>query len=97
VVFTDCPESAKLGMPAADAAVDRLVEHCRSVPGKFAHFSAVFLPNGRIQFDAPDGGVDADTTVPLCVLKHEPTHKLTLSRACRVEVRLVEHFLRLMQ
>jgi hypothetical protein len=75
------PANAKL----AETTMNRLVEGCSSVPGGRVQLIATLQPNGQIELAAPEG---QPQTVPLCVLKHALTHKVTLQKACQLEVTL---------
>jgi hypothetical protein len=87
IVANDCGRVAKGNAKLAEDAMNKLVEGCTSVPGGSAQFSATLEPGGRIEIDQKDGAADV---VPICVLKHELRHKVPLTHACRLDVRLDE-------
>ena len=82
------PANARL----AETTMRQLVEGCSSVPGGRAELVATLQPNGQIQLAAAEG---QPQTVPLCVLKHALTHKVTLQKACELDVILEQAGVRL--
>ncbi len=77
-----------LGQPnahLAERAMVDLVEGCKSVPGGTARFEATLEPNGRIVISGSPGQPDV---VPICVVKHALVHKASLTKPCRLEVRM---------
>lgn len=89
VVLERCPDAKRMSARAAQTAIRRLVEPCSTVPGGAAHFSATLLPGGRIELASPEGD-PAEGMVPTCALTHQLQHKLKLSKACKLDVRLEE-------
>jgi hypothetical protein len=92
VVANDCGRVAKANAKLAEDAMSKLVEGCTSVPGGGARFTATLEPGGRIEIAQSSGAADV---VPICVLKHELRHKVALTHACTLEVRLDESALAL--
>lgn len=89
IVFTDCPDSRHLGAGRAEAAINKLVGGCTSVPGGSARFMATLEPGGAIEIAAPGGSTD-EGVVPICVLKSRLRHHLWVRRPCRMEVQIEE-------
>jgi hypothetical protein len=87
VVANECAAVNKAFAKPAEAAMSKLTEDCARIPGGSMRFTANLLPGGRIELLAADGGPEV---VPICVLKHELTHKVPLTKACRLDVRLDE-------
>ena len=87
VLANECATFGKANAKLAEDAMSRLVEGCTSIPGGSTRFVATLQPGGRIEI-APVEGQPA--TVPICVLKHELKHKVTLQKACKLEVKLEE-------
>jgi hypothetical protein len=71
--------------------MDNLVDGCSSVPGGSVRFSATLLPTGRIEIKPGKGQPDL---LPLCVLKHDLTHRVALAKACVLDIRLEEKSMR---
>ena len=90
VVFKDCPDAATLSPKAAEAAVKRFVDSCRKVPTGAAHFQVTLLPGGRVEFASPEGDTEGGL-VPTCVVNRQPSHRLALQKACKLDVQLDEH------
>jgi hypothetical protein len=89
VVIGACPDARRMNAKAANNTITKLVERCTQVPGGKAHFSATLKPNGTIEIASPEGNV-ADGMVPMCVLTHGLTHRVVLSKPCKLDVHLEE-------
>ena len=87
IMFTDCGVVSKTNAIHAQRTMRQLVEACNEVPGGTAQFTATLLPNGRIELANADGGLG---TVPICVLRHELTHKVVLKKPCTMQVQMSE-------
>jgi len=67
----------------------RLVEPCSKVPGQAARFQATLVPGGRIEIASPSGD-RADGIVPICVVKNQLSHAVSLKQPCTFDVQLEE-------
>lgn len=88
-VVNSCPDTAKMDSRAANAAMRKLVEPCGKVPGQAARFRATLVPGGRIEL-ASQTGDRAEGVVPLCVLRNQLTHAVSLKERCTFDVQLEE-------
>jgi hypothetical protein len=91
VVANGCANLGHANAKLAERAMDNLVEGCTSLPGGSARFSATLLPTGRIEIGPGAGQSDV---LPMCVLKHDLTHRVPLTKACVLDVRLEETVIR---
>lgn len=85
VAIGSCPDSKAGNAKQMEAAVRKLVDPCTKVPGGAAHFSATFLPNGRIELASPSGDA-SEGVVPTCVLTNQLKHAIVLHQPCRFDV-----------
>jgi hypothetical protein len=91
IVANGCANLGRANAKLAERAMDNLVEGCAHIPGGSVRFSATLLPTGRIAIAPGEGQPDV---LPLCVLKHDLTHRVPLAKACVLNVRLEETTLR---
>jgi hypothetical protein len=91
VVVNECPDSPKMSSKQAAKEIDELVGPCTSVPGGGAHFSAILLPDGRVELASPAGDPSAGV-VPTCVVQTatQLRHKVKLKSPCKFDVKLEE-------
>lgn len=89
VIVSKCPDSTHIKVRTAQAAIERLVGPCASVPGGKAHFSATLKPGGAIVLASPEGD-PAEGVVPTCVLQNRLTHRVPLKSPCTLDVQLDE-------
>jgi hypothetical protein len=89
VVVSECPDSKTMNVKLARDAIRKLVDPCAIVPGGSAHFSAILLPDGRVELASPSGD-PSEGVVPTCVLKNKLVHKVVLHAACKFDVKLDE-------
>ncbi|MDP9034204.1 MAG: hypothetical protein M3O50_05315, partial [Myxococcota bacterium] len=87
ILANHCQDLGRANARLAEAAMYRLVEGCRSVPGGSARFEATLNPVGTIAIAAVSGDPEV---VPICILKHSLTHHVTLSAPCRLDVQIEE-------
>jgi hypothetical protein len=85
ILMTDCSKVSNYSATVAERTMRRLVEDCNGVPGGQAEFVATLLPGGRIQISAVDG---SDATVPICVLRHQLEHQVSINKACKIHVQM---------
>ena len=85
VRMNGCAGLSAANAKLAETTMHQLVEGCSSVPGGHVAIIATLQPNGRIELSAAEGQPE---TGPLCVLKHALTHKVSLQKACQLEVML---------
>jgi hypothetical protein len=85
ILTNGCQALGRTKAKLAEDAMARLVEGCSSVPSGRAAFQAMLQPGGRIEIAAAPGQPDV---VPICVVKHSLTHRVPLTEACRLDVRI---------
>jgi hypothetical protein len=85
ILANGCQALGRPNARLAESAMYQLVEACSSVPGGVAQFEATLQPGGRIEIAAAPGQPDV---VPICILKHSLTHRVALTRPCRLDVRM---------
>jgi hypothetical protein len=85
VLANGCPSLGRQSTLLAENAMNALVEGCSSVPGGSMQFRATLQPGGRIEITAAPGQPDV---VPICILKHALVHRVPLTRACPLEVKI---------
>ncbi|HEY8092042.1 MAG TPA: hypothetical protein VIF09_29475 [Polyangiaceae bacterium] len=85
VLTNGCQDLGNASARLAESAMYQLVEGCTTVPGGVAQFSATLQPGGRIEITAASGQPDV---VPICILKHALTHRVPLTRPCRLDVKI---------
>jgi len=88
-VVSDCPDAKKMDSKAANAAMRKLVDPCAKAPDQAVRFQATLVPGGRIEL-ASETGDRAEGVVPVCVLKNQLTHSVTLKERCTFDVTLEE-------
>jgi hypothetical protein len=87
ILANGCQHLGRDNARLAERAMYQLVEGCTSVPGGSAEFEATLEPGGRIEIATMPGQPDV---VPICVLKHSLQHKVTLTKPCRLEVKIAQ-------
>jgi hypothetical protein len=87
IVANGCANLGHANARVAESAMYKLVEGCSSVPGGSIRFSATLLTTGLIEIKPGEGQPDV---LPLCVLKHDLRHKVALTKACVLDIRLEE-------
>jgi hypothetical protein len=85
VVANGCAHLGRANAKLAESAMNQLVDGCSSFKGKPVRFVAQLLPDGSIFFQP---GPEMTESIPLCVLEHPLKHRVKLTGACALDVRL---------
>ena len=84
VVANGCAHLGKANAKLAESAMSQLVDGCGSFKGSI-RFTAQLLTDGSIFFQPGPGKAES---IPVCVLEHPLKHKVRLTEACALDVRL---------
>ena len=87
IVTDSCATLAGANGRLAEEAMQKLVDGCTSVPGGSTRFTVTLLPGGRIELPQ---GPDQPQTIPMCVLRSELRHRVSLRKPCSLVVKLEE-------
>ncbi|HEY3816274.1 MAG TPA: hypothetical protein VGL81_03835 [Polyangiaceae bacterium] len=85
VLTNGCQSMGHQSARLAESAMNALVEGCTSVPGGSMQFHATLLPGGRIEIGGAPGQAEV---VPICILKHALVHRVPLTKACPLDVKI---------